>query len=167
MSSQPIPSPPMTSVLDRFLRYVRYDTQSDEGSTTYPSTARQLVLLRELARELRELGFADADVDAHGYVMATIPPTAGWCAHADHRLHRARRYVARNERRRRPADRAPRLRRPRSRASGRSVGRPAARRRIRPSPSRWATTSSPHRARRCSAPTTRRGSRKSSPRPST
>ena len=79
------------SVLDRFLRYVRYDTQSDERSTTYPSTAAQLVLLRDLASELRELGLADADVDAHGYVMATIPattakpnvPTIGFIAHVD------------------------------------------------------------------------------------
>ncbi len=81
----------MTSVLDRFLRYARYDTQSDERSTTYPSTATQLVLLRDLASELRELGLADADVDAHGYVMATIPattakpnvPTIGFIAHVD------------------------------------------------------------------------------------
>ncbi len=81
----------MTSVLDRFLRYARYDTQSDERSTTYPSTTTQLVLLRDLASELRELGLADADVDAHGYVMATIPattakpnvPTIGFIAHVD------------------------------------------------------------------------------------
>ncbi len=79
------------SVVDRFLRYVRYDTQSDERSTSYPSTAKQLVLLRDLATELRQLGLADADVDAHGYVMATIPatsrrmsvPTIGFIAHVD------------------------------------------------------------------------------------
>ena len=81
----------MTSVLDRFLRYVRYDTQSDERSTTYPSTAKQLVLLHDLARELRELGLVDADVDAFGYMTATIPatvdnphiPTIGFIAHVD------------------------------------------------------------------------------------
>jgi tripeptide aminopeptidase len=81
----------MTTVLDRFLRYVRYDTQSDEQSKTYPSTEKQLVLLRDLAAELRELGLADAAVDAHGYVMATIPattakagvPTIGFIAHVD------------------------------------------------------------------------------------
>lgn len=81
----------MTSVLDRFLRYVRYDTQSDERSTSYPSTPGQLVLLRDLARELREIGLADADVDAFGYVTATIPataagphmPTIGFIAHVD------------------------------------------------------------------------------------
>ena len=81
----------MTTVLDRFLRYVRYDTQSDESSQTYPSTDKQLVLLRDLADELRALGCADAAVDAHGYVMATIPkttpksnvPTIGFIAHVD------------------------------------------------------------------------------------
>ena len=81
----------MTTVLDRFLRYVAYDTQSDEQSTTYPSTATQLVLLRDLALELKELGLADAAVDEFGYVMATIPatttkpdvPTIGFIAHVD------------------------------------------------------------------------------------
>lgn len=66
----------MTSVLDRFLRYVAYDTQSREGATTYPSTEGQLVLLRDLAAELRAMGVADAVMDAHGYVMATIPATS-------------------------------------------------------------------------------------------
>jgi len=78
-------------VLERFLRYVRYDTQSDDSSTTFPSTAKQLVLLRDLAAELRALGLADADVDENGYVMATIPatspkagvPTIGFVAHVD------------------------------------------------------------------------------------
>jgi len=81
----------MSDVLDRFLRYVRYDTQSDERSTTYPSTERQVVLLRDLAGELRSLGLADAAVDEHGYVMATIPatrgreraPVIGFIAHVD------------------------------------------------------------------------------------
>jgi len=82
----------MTSVLDRFLRYVRYDTQSDERATSYPSTATQLVLLRDLATELRNLGLTDADVDSYGYVTATIPstlsgtdgvPTIGFIAHVD------------------------------------------------------------------------------------
>jgi len=81
----------MTSVLDRFLRYVRYDTQSDETSQSYPSTDKQLVLLRDLAAELRDIGLADAAVDEHGYVMATVPsttrkpgvPTIGFIAHVD------------------------------------------------------------------------------------
>ena len=81
----------MTTVLDRFLRYVTYDTQSDEASPTYPSTGTQLVLLRDLAAELKALGLADAAVDEHGYVMATVPatttrtgvPTIGFIAHVD------------------------------------------------------------------------------------
>jgi tripeptide aminopeptidase len=59
----------------RFLRYVRIDTQSDEDSDTYPSTARQLDLLRLLRDELEELGLADATIDEHGYVTATVSPT--------------------------------------------------------------------------------------------
>jgi len=81
----------MSEVLDRFLRYVRYDTQSDEKSTTFPSTDKQLVLLRALAEELRAIGVADASIDEFGYVMATIPPTTkksgvpaiGFLAHVD------------------------------------------------------------------------------------
>src|SRR5258705_9209743 len=80
-----------TSVVERFLRYVTYDTQSDENSTTYPTTARQLVLLDQLASELREIGLKDAARDEHGYVMATIPattrkknvPVIGFVAHVD------------------------------------------------------------------------------------
>jgi tripeptide aminopeptidase len=82
---------PFASVLDRFLRYVTYDTQSNERSTTYPSTETQLVLLRALVDELRGLGLADAAIDEHGYVMATIPatspkrdvPVIGFIAHVD------------------------------------------------------------------------------------
>jgi tripeptide aminopeptidase len=81
----------VSEVLDRFLRYVRYDTQSDEKSTTFPSTEKQLVLLRALAEELRAMGVADASIDEFGYVMATIPPTTkksgvpaiGFLAHVD------------------------------------------------------------------------------------
>ena len=62
-------------VLERFLRYVQVDTQSDESSTTYPSTAKQLELLRSLVDELKSIGLADASIDEHGYVMATIPAT--------------------------------------------------------------------------------------------
>jgi tripeptide aminopeptidase len=81
----------MTPVLTRFLRYVQYDTQSNEASQTYPSTEKQLVLLRDLAAELRALGVADASIDECGYVMGTIPatsskrgvPTIGVIAHVD------------------------------------------------------------------------------------
>ncbi len=79
------------TVLDRFLRYVQYDTQSDESSSSYPSTDKQLILLRDLAAELQALGCADAAIDSYGYVMATIPattakrkvPTIGFIAHVD------------------------------------------------------------------------------------
>jgi tripeptide aminopeptidase len=79
------------SVLERFLRYVTYDTQSRENSSTYPSTPGQLTLLRDLVTELRALGIADAEIDEHGYVMATIPatsrkpdvPVIGFIAHVD------------------------------------------------------------------------------------
>jgi len=78
-------------VLDRFLRYVAYDTQSDESSRTYPSTSKQLVLLRDLEAELRGLGAADVALDTHGYVTATVPatssgrevPVIGLIAHVD------------------------------------------------------------------------------------
>jgi tripeptide aminopeptidase len=60
---------------ERLLRYVRYDTQSDEESDAYPSTPGQLVLLRVLRDELEEVGLADAAIDEHGYVTATLPAT--------------------------------------------------------------------------------------------
>lgn len=81
----------MSAVLERFLRYVQIDTQADENSTTYPSTATQLVLLRALVEELKAIGLTDAVMDEHGYVMATIPatttksgvPVVGFMAHVD------------------------------------------------------------------------------------
>ncbi|MES1241445.1 MAG: peptidase T [Acidobacteriota bacterium] len=79
------------SCVERFLRYVTFDTQSTETSDTYPSTPKQLDLLRHLVDELRALGLADAEIDRHGYVMATIPattaktgvPVIGLIAHVD------------------------------------------------------------------------------------
>ncbi|MBV8259097.1 MAG: tripeptide aminopeptidase PepT, partial [Actinobacteria bacterium] len=75
---------------ERFLRYVRIDTQSDEDSETYPSTAKQLDLLRLLRDELEAIGLQDAAIDDHGYVTATIPatverevPTIAFFAHVD------------------------------------------------------------------------------------
>src|SRR5262245_11057206 len=87
----PIAAPTGTSVVERFLRYVTFDTQSAEGSASYPSTAKQLVLLDKLAEELRAIGLKDVVRDAHGYVMATIPtttkktnvPVIGFLAHVD------------------------------------------------------------------------------------
>jgi tripeptide aminopeptidase len=80
-----------TSAVERFLRYVTFDTQSSETSETYPSTAKQLDLLRHLVDELKALGLDDAAIDEHGYVMATIPattskkdvPVIGFIAHVD------------------------------------------------------------------------------------
>lgn len=76
--------------LERFLRYVVIDTQSDPRSGTYPSTERQLDLSRVLVADLREIGLADAQLDEHGYVTATLPatsayevPTIGLIAHVD------------------------------------------------------------------------------------
>jgi tripeptide aminopeptidase len=80
----------MDTLLDRFLRYVRLDTQANEASKSYPSTPGQLVLGKILADELRALGLNDAHQDEHGIVMATVPgntkkptPTIAWIAHVD------------------------------------------------------------------------------------
>ena len=80
-----------SSAAARFLRYVTFDTQSDEQSETYPSTGKQLVLLNRLVEELKEIGVSDAAIDEYGYVMATIPaspgreqvPAIGFIAHVD------------------------------------------------------------------------------------
>ncbi len=76
--------------VDRFLKYVKYDTQSDEESTTFPSTEKQKILLGDLAKELQKLGLKDAAIDEWGYVMATLPsnsdkkvPVIGFIAHVD------------------------------------------------------------------------------------
>ena len=69
---------PFTSTAaSRFLRYVTFDTQSNDQSESYPSTSKQLVLLNRLVDELKEMGVTDASIDRYGYVMATIPPTPG------------------------------------------------------------------------------------------
>jgi tripeptide aminopeptidase len=91
IAGQPKAPSMLTPVLDRFLRYVTFDTQSREGSETYPSSPGQLVLLRDLVEELQALGVTDAGLDAHGYLMATIPatsskpgvPVIGFIAHVD------------------------------------------------------------------------------------
>ncbi|MFB2602497.1 peptidase T [Rhizobium phaseoli] len=78
------------TVLDRFLRYVVIDTQSDPSSSTQPTTERQKDLGRRLVDELLEIGLADAHLDEHGYVYATIPgnsdkpvPVICFCSHMD------------------------------------------------------------------------------------
>jgi tripeptide aminopeptidase len=80
-----------STAASRFLRYVTFDTQSDDQSESYPSTPQQLVLLNQLVAELKEMGVADAAIDRYGYVMATIPatpgkeavPVIGFVAHVD------------------------------------------------------------------------------------
>jgi tripeptide aminopeptidase len=81
---------PLESLLDRFCRYVRIDTQAVEGAAKYPSSDGQLVLGRMLVDELRALGLRDAAADEHGIVHAAIPatvadraPTIAWVAHLD------------------------------------------------------------------------------------
>lgn len=65
------------SVLDRFLRYVSYDTQSDPYSSAHPSTAKQKVLGEVLAAELAQIGLQNAHLDDYGYVYAHLPATPG------------------------------------------------------------------------------------------
>ena len=80
----------MEKILDRFLRYVSFDTQSDENSESQPSTAKQLKLLQLLCDELKALG-VEASLDQYGYVMASLPsnlvgrevPAVGFIAHVD------------------------------------------------------------------------------------
>ncbi len=79
----------MENILDRFLRYVAVDTQSDPDSESQPSSAKQTVLLKMLKDELNALGI-EATLDEYGYVMATIPsncgagiPAVGFIAHVD------------------------------------------------------------------------------------
>jgi len=78
----------MSDVLERFLRYITYDTQSDPHAKTYPSTAKQFALLNALSEELAALGI-DAEVSENGVLYALIPATApgipavGFIAHVD------------------------------------------------------------------------------------
>ena len=76
------------NVLDRFLNYVTFDTQSDEESSTCPSTAKQKVLGAALVEEMKAIGISDAFMDDNGYVYGTVPgdpslPTIGLIAHMD------------------------------------------------------------------------------------
>ena len=78
------------TVAERFLRYVRIDTQSDPRSKTQPSTENQKDLGRLLVEELKAAGLGDAELDDFGYVYATLPATTNkptpvicFCAHMD------------------------------------------------------------------------------------
>lgn len=79
----------MEKILDRFLRYVAIDTQSDENSESQPSAAKELDLLKLLCKELNDMG-VEATLDEYGYVMGSIPsnidkkvPAIGFIAHVD------------------------------------------------------------------------------------
>ena len=86
-------SPPTESVVDRFLRYVRIDTQSQEDQTSTPSTKKQWTLTNLLADELRKLGASNVRVSEHCVVYASLPsnlpagapsvPAIGFLAHVD------------------------------------------------------------------------------------
>ena len=56
---------------DRFLKYVSFDTQSDEMSETFPSTEKQKVLLKYLVEEMKSLGLTEVEMDEHSYAMGT------------------------------------------------------------------------------------------------
>ena len=78
------------NVVDRFLRYVKFDTQSDELTNLTPSTPGQMKFAQELKKELEELGLTEITLDDNGYLMATLPanidtdvPTVGFIAHLD------------------------------------------------------------------------------------
>lgn len=79
------------NVVDRFLRYVKFDTQSDELTNLTPSTPGQFKFAQALEKELRELGLEEISLDENGYLMATLPantdrkdvPVVGFIAHLD------------------------------------------------------------------------------------
>ena len=78
----------MESVVERFLHYVAFDTQSDEASDSCPSTTKQKLLGQCIVNDMLKIGIADAHMDAHGYVYGTVPgdqslPTIGLIAHMD------------------------------------------------------------------------------------
>ncbi|MCC8114727.1 MAG: peptidase T [Bacteroidales bacterium] len=77
------------NLLDRFLKYVTFDTQSDELTNLTPSTPGQMIFAQYLEKELRDLGLSEISLDDNGYLMATLPantegvPTIGFIAHLD------------------------------------------------------------------------------------
>jgi tripeptide aminopeptidase len=80
----------MQHIIDRFLQYVSFDTQSDPNSSTTPSTTKQWKIARHLAEELQQIGMKNVSLDEHAYIMATLPsnvhhevPVIGYIAHFD------------------------------------------------------------------------------------
>lgn len=68
----------MTSVVDRFLQYVKFDTQSDELTQMTPSTPGQMIFAQHLQEQLKELGLSEISLDENGYLMASLPATPGY-----------------------------------------------------------------------------------------
>ena len=88
------------TVLDRFLKYVTFDTQSNEETGTTPSTPGQRVFAEALVKELEAIGMEEISLDENSYVMATLPantdekiPTIGFIAHLDTRLDILTRHI--------------------------------------------------------------------------
>ncbi len=80
----------MKKVVERFLKYVKYDTQSQEDVEEFPSTAKQLIFLKDLTNELKDMGLKDVTMDKHGYVFANLHsntdkhvPKIGFISHVD------------------------------------------------------------------------------------
>ena len=80
----------MMNVVDRFLQYVKFDTQSDELTNLTPSTPGQMIFAQHLEKDLMQLGLSNISLDDNGYLMATLPsncdkpvPTVGFIAHLD------------------------------------------------------------------------------------
>ncbi|WP_319229054.1 peptidase T [Draconibacterium orientale] len=80
----------MEKVVERFINYAKQYTTSDPKSKTYPSTDRQLVFMKKLVEELKEIGLSEVEMDNYGYVTATIPakgvsdcPVVGFISHVD------------------------------------------------------------------------------------
>ncbi len=89
--------------VERFLRYVKYDTRSDDDATSFPSTEKQKVLLKDLAAELNHVGLKDARMNEWGYVIGTLPGNSDkkvpyYC------IYRPCRYLAAGLRRKRETD---------------------------------------------------------------
>ncbi len=80
----------MSKVVEKFTKYIKFDTRSDEEMNTVPTTSGQMVLAKELSKELKKIGMRDVSIDENGYVMASLPsnvnkevPTIGFIAHMD------------------------------------------------------------------------------------
>ncbi|OBR89715.1 MULTISPECIES: peptidase T [Clostridium] len=80
----------MSKVVEKFTKYIKFDTRSDEEMNTVPTTSGQMVLAKELEKELKKIGMREVSIDENGYVMASLPsnlnkevPTIGFIAHMD------------------------------------------------------------------------------------